>query len=142
MRSIVVAGFPGIGKTHLSKMSGDKIIDVSVRDFPKDDFPESYVDYVQSLFKTGKMILISTHRDVLMEIERVGIDYVLVYPERGLKDEYINRCKNNGSSQGFISKLDKNWDLFMKNVDYAMPNKRIVLKSGEFILDKLTMLYL
>ena len=53
-----------------------------------------------------------------MEIERVGIDYVLVYPERGLKDEYINRCKNNGSSQGFISKLDKNWDLFMKNVDY------------------------
>jgi hypothetical protein len=140
--SLVVAGFPGIGKSHLKDMGGDKISDSDSSKFPKDSFPENYIDHIQSLLGKKEIILVSTHKDVLMEMERVGIDYILVYPDRSLKSEYLDRYRNRKSPTQFVNVLDQKWDSFMKDIDAANPNKRIILKSGEYLMDKLTSLYL
>jgi hypothetical protein len=135
--TVVIAGFPGVGKSYLKSIGEDKVVDINYN-FDKDNFPENYVDYVQSLLGKKEIVLISTHRDILMEIERVGIDYILVYPQEDLKIEYVRRY---GESQ-FSKLLDQKWDLFIKNMSNANPNKRIVLKSGEYLKDKLNFLYL
>lgn len=136
--SIVIAGFPGIGKSHLKSIGGDKVIDINISEFNKEEFPENCVDYIQSILGEKEIIIVPAHRDILIEMERVGINYILIYPDRSLKSEYLERYKGNK----FADSLSKKWDSFMNNVDSANPNKRIILKSGEYIKDKLNLLYL
>ncbi len=136
--TIVVAGFPGIGKSFLKDIGGDRVADLHHKNFDRDSFPENCVDYVQSLLGKAEIILTSTHRDVLMELERVGIDYILVYPDKSLKNEYLDRYKKST----YKDSLNRKWELFMKNMEGANPAKRIILKSGEYLKDKLNLLYL
>ena len=140
--SVVVSGFPGIGKSYLCKIGGDKIEDVSHIRFNSEFFPEFYVDHIMSLLGKREIILISSHRDVLIELERVGIDYILVHPSRKSKNEYINRYKSMNLSSQFINTFDSKWESYLRDIESACPSKRIVLKSGEYLKDRLNSLYL
>lgn len=133
----VIAGFPGVGKSWLSDKLGDKVSDSDSSKFPKDGFPQNYINHIKSLIGVKKIILVSTHKPVLQALESEGIQYVLVHPGRDLKDEYLERYKKRGSPQAFIDLLNKNWDSFMNDIESANPKRRIVLKAGEYLKDGL-----
>ena len=69
-----------------------------------------------------------------------GIPFVLVYPNRELKDEYIQRYKERGNNDAFVDLLEKNWDNWMDEMDSMNPQEgqslyKIKLGPGQYLTD-------
>ena len=64
------------------------------------------------------------------------IEYTLVYPDRSLKREYIERYKKRGSPQAFIDLMEAKWDDFIDDCEND-PSDKLVLRSGEYLKDVL-----
>ena len=135
MKTFIIAGFPGIGKSWLNKKYGNDISDSDSSQFPKEDFPSNYIEHIKSLIGKKPIILTSTHKEVLDGLESENIDYILVYPQKELKEEYLERYKERGSPEGFIKLLDSKWDEFMSDLENTYPKKRIILKEGQYLKD-------
>ena len=61
---------------------------------------------------------------------------MLIYPNIGLKDEYLERYKQRGSTQGFIDLIAKNWELWINEIIELENNDYITkfeLKSNEYL---------
>ena len=127
-------GFPGIGKSYFAKRTGCSDSDSSK--FPKDEnWPQNYIDHLKTL---SGVVLISTHKDVRDALDENGLEFSLIYPKRELKDEYINRYKERGSPESFISLLDKMWDAWITEMETEdRAKQKIVLDRGQFASDAL-----
>lgn len=124
--TMVIAAFPGTGKSFCVKNESDKfngILDSDSSNFSwvKDsngnntternpDFPNNYIKHIKENIGKVEVIFVSSHKEVREALEREGIEYVLVYPNVFQKDDYINRYKNRGSSDKFVRLLEANWD--------------------------------
>ena len=124
--TMVIAAFPGTGKSYCVKNEGDKfngILDSDSSNFSwvKDsngnntternpDFPNNYIKHIKENIGKVEIIFVSSHKEVREALEREGIEYVLVYPNVFQKDDYIKRYKNRGSSDKFVRLLEANWD--------------------------------
>jgi hypothetical protein len=76
-------------------------------------------------------------RDALL---KKGIPFVLVYPDRNIKDEYIQRYKDRGNNDAFVDLLEKNWDNWMDEMDQMEAPKgqtlyKVKLGSGQYLTD-------
>lgn len=137
----VICGFPGVGKSTLFKElkeSGKKVLDSDSSTFDKSEFPDNYIKHIKEKTAEGYTILASSHDVVRGALIDEGMDFTLVYPDKSLKDEYLERYKERGSPEKFIELLDKNWDKWIKECD-DLDSKhvsKVVLKSGEFINSK------
>ena len=135
MKTFIISGFPGVGKSWLKNKYKEGISDSDSSQFPKDDFPQNYIKHIKSLIGDKSIILTSTHKEVLDGLESENIDYILVYPQKELKEEYLERYKERGSPEGFIKLLDSKWDEFMSDLENTYPKKRIILKEGQYLKD-------
>jgi hypothetical protein len=66
-----------------------------------------------------------------------GIEFTLVYPDKSIKDEYIQRYIDRGSPDSFINLLTKNWELWIDELDNQIGCDKIKLKEGEYLSDVL-----
>jgi hypothetical protein len=76
-------------------------------------------------------------RDALL---KKGIPFVLVYPNREIKDEYIQRYKDRGNNDAFVDLLEKNWDNWMDEMDQMEAPQgqtlyKVKLGSGQYLAD-------
>lgn len=124
--TMVIAAFPGTGKSFCVKNENDKfngILDSDSSNFSwvKDsngnntternpDFPNNYIKHIKENIGKVEVIFVSSHKEVREALEREGIEYILVYPNVFQKDDYIKRYKNRGSSDKFVRLLEANWD--------------------------------
>lgn len=124
--TMVIAAFPGTGKSYCTKNEVDKFngvldSDSSNYSWIKDsegnntternpDFPNNYIKHIKDNIGKVEVIFVSSHKEVREALEREGIEYVLVYPNVFQKDDYIKRYKNRGSSDKFIRLLETNWE--------------------------------
>lgn len=139
--TIVISAFPGTGKTHYysaKSTRGKYVLDSDSSKFDKSEFPQNYIDHIKSQNGKVNIIFVSSHKEVREALVANEIGFILVYPEIGLKDEYIERFKKRGSSEAFISLL---LDKFEEWVTQLMNQKDCVhnvLKSGQYISDIIT----
>ncbi len=84
------------------------------------------------------IVLVSSHDLVRKALVTRGIDYTLVFPDRSLKDEYIERFKERGSPQGFIDLLDTNWDKWISELESQEGCTPVRLQQGQFLSDVVT----
>lgn len=66
------------------------------------------------------------------------MEYILVYPDRSLKTEFIQRYIDRGSPETFVKMMEDKWDVFIDSC--VIPSNRnsasdYVLKSGEGLAD-------
>lgn len=117
--TLIISGFPGIGKTTLFEKYGAGVVsDSDSSKFPKDDFPANYISHIKELISNNKeIVLVSSHEVVRDALLKEGIEFVLVYPDVSLKEEYITRYKNRGSSDTFINLLSEKWDSWIKECE-------------------------
>lgn len=126
----IIAGFPGVGKSAAAKAKDWMFLDMESSDYhwiaSSDDnkicnpnWPINYVDAIlEAARDTGKThiyILISTHNEVLAELDRRRIYYTAVLPRS--KDIYIRRYVGRGNDAVFIQKLEENFESFIKSVE-------------------------
>ena len=137
--ALLYAGFPGIGKSTLYnkfKFRSDMIVlDSDSSTFDKINFPNNYIKHIKDNLNKVSIILISTHEEVRKALVDNGLKFTLVYPNKDLKDEYIERYKKRGNNENFVKLLDKFWNEWIEQLDSQECEQRIRLKSGQYLCD-------
>ena len=147
MNQQIVAGFPGIGKSHLFKNPQGFVVADSdsslfswadpvakVRD---PEWPKNYIRHIFDTETSVDILCVSTHKEVRDEMAMNGIRYNLVYPALEMKDEYIQRYKDRGSDPGFIALLEKMYEAWINELSTQKGCKHIVLQPGQYLSDVL-----
>lgn len=157
MNSIIISAFPGCGKTYLSEHKENfnySIIDLESSLFKKSPNWEcKYVDCIVSNMKSTNFILISQQDNVLSELNRRNIPFVIVVPnnseqlsarERNLiKQQWFGRflLRNNSHIENlskWIQKLNHHYDKWT-NTEYLRkfaPEEHIILlKADQYLSD-------
>ena len=141
----VISAFPGVGKSFIFKNNKDKneiILDSDSSKFSwnkpgerNPDFPNNYIKHIQDNIGKANKIMVSSHKDVRDALVNNKIQFTLVYPDRSLKDEYIERYSKRGNDEKFIELLKKNWDSWIDELEQQTDCDKIVLKTGEYLGD-------
>lgn len=120
---------------------------------PNENFVEDYVNYVQyqrqELLKQPQMsslpvngiILVSTHPEVLSKLFYNHMYPILVYPDKSLKDVYLEKYKHRGDNPFFIQRMGSHWDSMNENMSIIDINQVILEKNDTLtssILDIVT----
>lgn len=163
-KAILVSAFPGCGKStfynkystysdtqneEYKEASNCKILDSDSSEFSwiwKDgvkteernpEFPQNYIEHIESEMLHQDIIFISTHQNVRQGLQEKGFSYYLVYPDRSMKEEWIKRYRERGSSEAFIQSLDENWDTYMDQMEAEQTNKIVLDKETDNLEDAL-----
>lgn len=120
MRTKIIAGFPGIGKSYsYNKRLSDSIDSDSSRfswiitetgeKIRNPDFPKNYIRHIKNNIGNVKYIFVSTHKEVRDALKDECIFFYLVFPGFGPLETYIKRYQERGSSSDFIELVRNNW---------------------------------
>jgi hypothetical protein len=138
-KPLLVAGFPGTGKTSYCYRDADYMpqgfaVDSDSSKFDKANFPANYIEHIKErISENYSRIFISSHKEVRDALVANKLQFTLVYPQKGLKEEYLTRYKERGDSQAFIALIDKNWFNWLSELSHQIGCTHIELKSGQFI---------
>lgn len=138
----VISGFPGIGKTtamELLRKQGLFVSDSDSSGFDRADWPNNYMNHLLSLMGEMDLVLVSSHEEVWRAMSERGIEFTMVYPDKSLKEEYLQRYKDRGSDENFIKLLDSKWDEWIDTLNdwFGSSDNKVVLQSGEYLTDAL-----
>lgn len=143
--TIIISGFPGVGKSYLTEMF--KNTDIIVQDSDSSnfswiepgvrnpDFPNNYIKHIKELIGKVDYILISSHENVRKGLAEEGITYAIVYPDPKLKDIYMNRYRKRNSSEAFINTIDKTFYDFVEQCRYDIYAKRFMISDDVYLSD-------
>lgn len=130
-RARVICAFPGLGKsTFTKKYNGENglvILDSDSSDFSwvwnlnhtrksnvrNLDFPNNYIRHIKDNLDSADIIFVSTHKEVVDALLKTDIEFEIVLPSGNRKEELLKLCKNRGSDNEFINKMDENWDKWL-----------------------------
>jgi hypothetical protein len=118
-KSMIISGFPGVGKTFCCENTKIKAYDCESSYYhyktdpfgihgpikvEGDEWVKEYVDEIKRIRDYGNpndghydYIFISCHEEVRKEFRAQGIDYLIVAPWRELKNVYLIRYLKRGS---------------------------------------------
>lgn len=159
---LVVSAFPAVGKSTIFKEAAERglkpahvhfndftkeyeitvpagdgipVFDSDSSKFDKEFFPTNYIQHIKATLEKldDVIILVSSHKDVREMLRSQGIDYVLAYPQRELKEEYIRRYKARGNAEGFIGMMENSWNDFIDSCEEDPTEAKIVLGEDEFL---------
>ena len=135
--AILISAFPGCGKTTVYRLLKDKIkvIDSDSSTFPKDDFPQNYIEHIKENIPNQHVIFISSHETVRKALAKEGIHYMLYIPDISRKEEFLELYKMRGNNENFIKMLDENFESFIDSCQSdKFATSIVTLKNnGEFI---------
>jgi hypothetical protein len=143
----VISAFPGTGKSYYVSHAGTdaKVIDLDSNSYTlgytengrvrNPDFPNNYIRAIKKYLGTADVIFISCQPETIAALREASIPFILVYPERGLKAEYVERFQRRHSPEPFISLLSDNWDVFLDFLEGQSNCRHIVLDSNQYLGD-------
>lgn len=155
MKTVIISAFPGMGKTYYcnnangviaADSDSSKFSWINNEDGTRErnpEFPKNYIEHIKGLIGKVDFIFVSTHEDVRNALIENNIPFILVFPYSGLKSVYMNRYKDRGSDDKFISLLDENFDTWCDDLlNWSHDHLQLstfkyipVLKQNYFIRD-------
>ncbi len=129
----------GISKSHYCNVDADYIpqgfaTDSDSSQFDKKHFPENYIEHIKQKISEGyARVFISSHKDVREALVLNNLPFVLIYPAKELKEEYIERYKQRGNNEKFIQLLSDNWENWIDECKSQTDCYHIELKSNQFV---------
>lgn len=109
---MIICGFPGTGKSVMARLS--KWVDLESTPFEKDWW--RYAKVAKHMSDNGYTVMVSTHRELLERLEQMEVSYTVVVPPMSDKDIYINRYKQRGNTDDFISTVEANWENWISDI--------------------------
>jgi len=139
INQMIISAFPGTGKTSYCNLYSDYIPDIFASDsdssnFDKSEFPRNYIEHIKQKKEQGYYrIFVSSHKEVRDALVENGLEFTLVYPKKELKDEYIKRYKERGSSEDFINLISENWENWIDELQSQKGCRHIQLETNQFL---------
>ncbi len=131
MRTKIISAFPGTGKSYYHKLHPGTTLDSDSSNFSwvKDEngnntkernpnFPENYIEHIKANIGKYEYIFVSSHKEVREALLDNCLFFFLVYPDRGRKEEFIQRYKDRGNNESFIQLVESKWDEWINELDY------------------------
>lgn len=147
MKTRVVSGFPGVGKSTLFNRQGGLVIldsDSSTFSWANEaervrhpEWPTNYIDHIRENQGKADIILVSSHDEVRKALVAAGIEFELVYPGAEMKAEYIKRYVDRGSSPDFVKLLEANYEKWIEGLMGQPGCVHRPLGSGQYLSDVL-----
>ncbi|MBI5421052.1 MAG: hypothetical protein HZA35_01935 [Parcubacteria group bacterium] len=144
-KTIVVSGFPGVGKSTLfNNPNGLTLLDSDSSGFSwlnqaekirHPEWPANYIQHIRENLGKVDLIFVSSHdvvRDALVE---AGIQFTLVYPGLDMKDEYIQRYIQRGNAGAFVALLQANYEIWIHDLMKQEHCTHVVLQPGQYLAD-------
>lgn len=146
-RTVVVSAYPCCGKTyafeHQDKYS---ILDSDSSSYSwlpvtkegikqrNPEFPNNYIAHIKENLGKVDIIFVSSHLQVRQAMKDAGIDFITVYPDIDMRDEWVERMKRRGNDEKFIQFQIENWDNFVNSIAFEPQGFCIVrLGHNEYI---------
>lgn len=144
----VVSGFPGVGKSTFAQSDSTlRVLDSDSSKFSWQDpvkkirhpeWPSNYIRHIQENLHNGTdIILVSSHAEVRSALVKAEIPFVLVYPDEGMKDEYIQRYVSRGNDGPFVDLLRNNFKIWICELKLQTGCTHVPLRSGQYLTDVL-----
>ncbi|MEG0873589.1 MAG: serine hydrolase domain-containing protein [Clostridia bacterium] len=125
--TIIISGFPGIGKSKLYKEQGnyrEKILELDSKAFSRlkngdknKNFVHQYLKKIKSNIGKVDVIIISQGQEVRQALDESNISYILVYPDKSLKNEYIKRYIAQGRTEEFVKRVSRDFEDWVKEIE-------------------------
>lgn len=161
-----VCAFPGVGKSSIFRSAEEYglvkgvnpeelkeqfgaffglnkpvVFDSDSSHFDKTKFPQNYIQHMknlQDLYGDNFIALVSSHDNVREAMKREGIKYDLVFPDRSIKDEFIQRYIDRGNTEFFVKLLTEKWDDFIDSCENDQTTgRKYRLQAGQYLSDVL-----
>ena len=158
---MIIAAFAGTGKTALARLYPQKVVDFVAMPYKyyltengaqlsqseaeagkanfnnviREDWPYNYVAAIKKSMVDGKILLIPSAYDVLVQLKKENIPYYLCYPQRDAKEIYKTRYINRGNTEDFLYIFIDGWDRFMDVLEGDRYGRHIVMQPHQFLSD-------
>ena len=135
--TVLCAAFCGVCKTYLCEKTNIKAIEIEYWKYKEKGLFKEYVSDVKKNYGVFDYIFISTDPGGLKLLHNEGFEITLVYPENGLRNEYLDKYIERDSPYDFIGTFMKHWNIWLNELKEQNYCKHIVLKSGQYLQDVL-----
>lgn len=92
------------------------------------DFPNNYIQHIKDHLETEDIIFISSHKSVRDALRENNIPYTLVFPDKSMKQEFLDRFHKRGNTEEFIKFQNEHWDEFIDDMNNETFPTKVVLK--------------
>lgn len=103
------------------------------------DFPKNYIEHIKNNIGKYDCIFVSSHASVREALDKEGINFTIVYPRLGCKDEWVGRCfsrEKNGENGCSAEIMYNNWGQWISECEgVGRTHDEIVLKAREYLSD-------
>lgn len=145
MKTRVISGFPGVGKSTLFGREENLVVldsDSSKFSWANEaerirhpQWPENYIQHIRENQGRADIILVSSHDVVRDALVAAGIDFELVYPGPEMKEEYIKRYVDRGNSPEFVKLLEANYEAWIAGLMKQSGCVHRPLGPGQYLAD-------
>lgn len=148
MNSKIILGFPGVGKSFVTDHTDISSSDSDSSQFDKANFPQNYIDHIESLIGKVEYIFVSTHNEVRKAIGEKGWSHYVVFPATYEKDDYMERYRERGSPDAFVELMNSKFEDFVEEIESEISNKTYTnakyfrLSHGSTMADVIKKLYI
>ena len=148
-KNLIICGFPGVGKSMAEEKRKDTmdlesssykwVLEEGSKEYTASpNWPQNYLYAIErwDSLSRRKIILTSTHFEVIDGIKKLGLPFVIVAPDmdKELRNEYMVRYLQRGSRASFISDMYFNWWSYLYELEkHEAPIIR--LGSGQYLTD-------
>jgi len=144
-KGLVIAGFPGVGKTFAHQNMPLKTVDSDSSRFSKTEngskhpfFPKNYIEHIKDMIEVADIVFVSTHKIVREALIADGISFCVVYPEIASRGVYMKRYAQRGSGQDFIDLVNNNWSNWIGEIENDERFGRVMLTGNTTLMDLMT----
>jgi hypothetical protein len=144
MKTKIISGFPGIGKTYFYENNKDITLDSDSSKFSwlenktrNPEFPVNYIAHIKENIGKYEYILVSTHEEIRDALEKENIKYTIIIPNIHAKWDYIDRYEKRVTGKNdefFISYMSEHWFKFLTDIQFKHENV-LILPDGKFLSD-------
>jgi hypothetical protein len=132
---LIVSAFPGVGKSFLSQNCDFRVSDSDSSHFPKDGFPQNYINHIRRL--DVDVALVSSHKEVRAALQANNMPFFLCYPKAECKSEYMRRYVKRGSDQAFYLLMEAQFENFVADCRAQTGCVHIEMDEGRYLVDEM-----
>lgn len=140
IKTKIIAAFCGTGKTYLHSRFNNLYRELDAWEYQqKGVYPDNYVRDILHIKHMNHIdhLLIATDTKMLQALHEAdpNIEILLVYPEDGLRNEYLDRYLQRDSSHDFIGAAMKYWQVWLDDLKKQTYCTHHVLSSGQYLFN-------
>ena len=133
IKTVLCASFCGTGKTFICENSQIKAVEVEYWQYKGQE--KEFLQDIKKHIGIVDIIFLQTDSESLNILHDEGLEIILIYPQKNLRNEYLDRYIERDNPYDFIGSMMKYWDKTIDELSNRKYCKHFVLEKNQYISD-------